>query len=184
MNRCKWVGSDPDMIAYHDTEWGTPLHDDKKQFEFLSLEVMQCGLSWMTVLKKRKALNAAFDNFDPDKIANYGETKVQEILQAPGIIKSERKIRAIIKNAKAFLKIQQEKGSFSSYLWAFTDNNVMTYPGKQYTKNDLSETISQDLKQRGFVFLGPVTVYSHLQAAGVINDHDEGCFRNKELIQS
>ena len=186
MKRCSWTGDDPLLIEYHDKEWGIPLHDDRKQFEFISMEVMQCGLSWLTVLRKREALRSAFDDFDASKVALYDEAKVAEIMGMEGIIHSPRKIRAIINNAKVFLKIQDEFGSFSSYLWQFTDDKPVEYPGHAegtvfIAKNALSDTISSDLKRRGFSYLGSITVYSHLQAAGVINDHLDYCFRYHAL---
>ncbi len=181
MQRCSWTGNDPLMIAYHDTEWGVPVHDDRKQFEFISMEVMQCGLSWMTVLKKREALRSAFANFDVQKIALYDEKKIELLLTNGGIIRSRRKIEAIIKNAKAFIKVQEEFGSFDSYIWRFTDGKTLEYPGHAdgtvvIARNELSDTISSDLKKRGFSFLGSITVYAHLQAAGIINDHRDYCF--------
>jgi len=182
MKRCSWTGDDPLLIEYHDTEWGVPLHDDRKQFEYLSMEVMQCGLSWLTVLRKRDILRLAFDNFDVSKIAMYDDERAEAIMKIEGMIHSPRKIRAIINNAKAFLRIQVEFDSFSSYLWQFTDNKTIEYPGHAdgsivIAKNDLSDRISNALKGRGFSFLGSITVYSHLQAAGLINDHCDYCFR-------
>jgi DNA-3-methyladenine glycosylase I len=186
MKRCSWTGDDPLLVEYHDKEWGLPIHDDRKQFEFLSMEVMQCGLSWLTVLRKRDALRSAFDDFDASKVALYDDVKIEEIMGTEGIIHSPRKIRAIINNAKRFLRIQDEFGSFSSYLWQFTDNKPVEYPGHadgsvQIASNDLSDRISSDLKGRGFSYLGSITVYSHLQAAGVINDHLNYCFRYHQL---
>jgi len=182
MKRCSWTGDDPLLVEYHDKEWGVPLHDERKQFEFLSMEVMQCGLSWLTVLRKRENLRSAFDDFDINKVALYDEAKIEEIMKIEGIIHSPRKIRAIINNAKAFLRIQEESGSFSSYLWQFTDNKTVEYSGHAdgsilIARNELSDTISKDLKSRGFSYLGSITVYSHLQAAGLINDHRDYCFR-------
>ena len=184
--RCNWADYDPLMAEYHDKEWGVPLFDDRKQFEFLSLEVMQCGLSWMTVLKKREALNKVFDGFEPGIVSRYDETKIESIMAFDGIIHSIRKVRAIVNNAKCFLRIKQEFGSFSNYIWHFTDGRSVEYPGHAdvsvfVARNELSDTISADLKKRGFSFLGSVTVYSHLQASGVINDHMDYCFRYKEL---
>ena len=186
MNRCSWTGNDPLLIEYHDTEWGVPLHDDKKQFEFISLEVMQCGLSWLTVLRKREIFRQAFENFDPRKIVLFSDKKVEAIMNVEGMIRSLRKIHAIIENAKSFLAIQQEFGTFSSYLWGFTDNKTMEYPGHadgslEITNNDLSDLISKDLKKRGFSYIGSITIYSHLQAAGLINDHRDYCFRYHQL---
>lgn len=180
--RCPWANGDPLLEAYHDEEWGDPLFDDQKQFEFLTLEVMQCGLSWMTVLHKREALRDAFDGFDPETIAGYGEEKVQRLLENPRIIRSERKIRAIIHNAARFLELQEHEGSFSKYLWDFVDGLPQRYPeaSRGGPTNGLSDRVSADLKRRGFRFLGSVTVYAHLQAAGLINDHDRCCFKAKQ----
>ncbi len=180
MARCSWVGNDPLLIDYHDREWGVPLHDDTRQFEFLCMEVMQCGLSWMTVLRKRDAMRLAFDAFDPKIVSSYGEPDIQRIMDVPQMIRSERKIRAIINNAKVFLSIQQEFGTFSEYLWGFTGNRTIEYPGHadgsiQVASNELSDTISKDLKHRGCSYLGSITIYSHLQAAGLINDHYSYC---------
>ncbi len=187
MNRCSWTGENPLLVEYHDKEWGgVPLHDDQRQFEYLSMEVMQCGLSWLTVLKRREVLRSAFENFAVSKVAGYGDEHVDEIMKMEGMIHSPpRKIRAIITNAKAFLPIQEEFGSFSSYLWGgFTGNKTMEYPGHAdgggivIARNELSDMISKDLKKRGgFTFLGSITIYAHLQAAGIINDHEATCFR-------
>ena len=182
MRRCSWTGNDPLLNEYHDREWGVPLYDDQKQFEFLCMEVMQCGLSWLTVLRKREHLRSAFDHFDPHKVALYTDEDVKLIMRRENVIRSERKIRAIIKNAHAFLLIQKEFGSFSSYLWKFTNYKTIIYPSHSHestvvARNELSDTISADLKKRGFSFLGSITVYAHLQAAGLINDHYEYCFR-------
>ncbi len=173
-----WWHTKADEI-YHNTEWGLPLHDDRKQFEFLMLEVMQCGLSWQLMLKKRRVFQQCFDQFDYAQIAHYGPKDIQRILHTPDMIKSERKIRAVIQNARAFLKIRKEFGSFSKFLWAYSGGKTIVYKGHASGKvpaaNGLSTRISQDLKQRGFTFLGPVTVYSHLQACGMINDHSQDC---------
>ncbi|AEC02700.1 DNA-3-methyladenine glycosylase I [Parasphaerochaeta coccoides] len=189
MKRCSWTGDDSLLVEYHDKEWGIPLYDDYKQFEYLSMEVMQCGLSWLTVLRKRAVLRSAFDEFDASKVALYDEMQVERIMKLEGMIHSPRKIRAIINNAKAFLKIQEVFGSFSSYLWQFTDNKTVEYPGHAdgsvcITRNDLSDKVSRDLKERKFSYLGSITVYSHLQAAGVINDHRNYCFRYRHVEQN
>lgn len=186
MNRCSWTGENPLLVEYHDKEWGVPLHDDQRQFEYLSMEVMQCGLSWLTVLKRREVLRSAFQNFAVSKVAGYGDEHVDEIMKMEGMIHSPRKIRAIITNAKAFLPIQEEFGSFSSYLWGFTGNKTMEYPGHAdggivIARNELSDIISKDLKKRGFTFLGSITIYAHLQAAGIINDHEATCFRYHQV---
>lgn len=186
MKRCKWTGDNPLLIEYHDKEWGVPLYDDKKQFEFLCLEVMQCGLSWMTVLKKRGALRAAFDGFDPDKVVAYDGSDIDRIMGVSGIIRSTKKIAAIINNAKCFIEIQNEFGSFSNYIWKFTDFKQVEYPShingiSIESKNELSDMISNDMKKRGFSFVGSITIYSHLQAVGIINDHCGYCFRYKQV---
>ena len=164
---------------YHNTEWGRPIHDDHKQFEFLMLEVMQCGLSWQLMLKKRAIFHQCFDRFDFDKIARYTAKDIKRIFNTPDMIRSERKIKAVIQNAQAFLRIRKEFGSFSKFLWNYTDGKTIIYTGHAREKvpaaNGLSLRISQDLKKRGFTFLGPVTVYSHLQACGIINDHSIDC---------
>lgn len=179
MAYCNW-GTDLDiLIAYHDTEWGVPLHDDRGQFEFLMMEVMQCGLNWTMMMKKREIFRSCFDNFEYDKIAKYTEEDVDRILEVPGMIKSRRKIEAIINNAKCFQKIRQEFGSFDLYLWAYSDGKTILYnkheEGYIPVSNGLSDEISKDLKKRGFKYLGTVTVYSHLQACGMINDHGSDC---------
>ena len=179
MAYCNW-GTDLDiLIAYHDTEWGVPLHDDRGQFEFLMMEVMQCGLNWTMMMKKREIFRSCFDNFEYDKIAKYTEEDVDRILEVPGMIKSRRKIEAIINNAKCFQKIREEFGSFDLYLWAYSDGKTILYNkhGDGYipVSNGLSDEISKDLKKRGFKYLGTVTVYSHLQACGMINDHGSDC---------
>ncbi len=186
MQRCPWCGNDPLYIAYHDQEWGVPVRDDQKQFEFLVLESAQAGLSWITILRKREGYRTAYDNFDPEIIASYGEPKVQQLMQNPAIVRNERKIRASIQNAKSFLLIQKEFGSFSNYLWGFIDNkpiiNHWTDISQIPAKTMLSEQISKDMKQRGFSFLGPTILYAHMQATGLVNDHITSCFCYKKLI--
>ena len=186
MNRCRWTGTDELLVEYHDKEWGVPLHDDRKQFEFLCLEVFQCGLSWPMILRKREILRAAFDGFDPETVAHYDQSKIEEIMATEGVIHSVRKIKAVISNACAFLKMQKEFGSFSAYLWNHVGNKSVEYPGHAdgsivVSRNELSDNISSDLKKRGFAFLGSITLYSHLQAAGLINDHRDYCFRYEQL---
>lgn len=185
MSYCNWFSTNELQQNYHQ-EWGTPLFDDQRQFEYLSLEVMQCGLSFGLVLKKRPILRQCFDDFDYDKVAVYGEQDVQRIMKTEGMIKAERKIRAIIRNAAAFQKIRQEFGTFSAYLWAFSGNKTILYEGHETglipASNALSEKISKDLKKRGFTFVGPVVIYSHLQACGIINDHDAACPKRKYLL--
>lgn len=188
MERCRWSECDPLMIEYHDKEWGVPLYDDVRHFEYLSLEAMQCGLSWLTVLRRREVMRSCFDGFDPAKVALYDEADVARILATEGMIRSERKIRAIIGNARCFLEIQKEYGSFSDYIWSFTDGKVMRYPGHEngsfiVARNELSDLISCELRKRGFSYLGSVTVYAYLQSCGIINDHLEYCFRYGEAAQ-
>ena len=172
---------------YHDEEWGVPVHDDIKQFEYLMLEVMQCGLSWDTVLKKREAFRACFDGFDYDKIAGYSERDIERIMNSEGVIRSRKKIEAVINNARAFQKIRSEFGSFSEYLWGYTDGKALLYRGHELgnipASNELSDKIACDLKKRGMKFLGSITIYAHLQASGVINDHLKDCHCYQKLIE-
>ncbi|WP_372999225.1 DNA-3-methyladenine glycosylase I, partial [Lutispora sp.] len=168
MKRCSWCGNDELYIKYHDEEWGVPVYDDRKQFEFLVLESAQAGLSWITILRKRENYRKAYDDFDPVLVANYGEEKVQELMRNEGIIRNERKIRASINNANRFLEIQKEFGSFCNYIWGFVDHKPVINNWKSVSelpaKTELSERISMDMKKRGFQFLGPVIIYSHMQA--------------------
>lgn len=179
MSYCDWSRCEQLLIDYHDTEWGVPLFDDIKQFEFLMMEAMQCGLSWTIVMKKREIFRNCFDRFDFRKVALYDEQDVERILNTSGMIRSAPKIRAVINNAKCFVKICEEFGSFCRYLWSFSDNKTILYEGHGDgfipTANGLSDDISRDLKKRGFKYLGSVTVYSHLQSCGIINDHGSDC---------
>ncbi len=187
MERCKWCCDNGIMQKYHDEEWGIPLHDDRKHFEYISMEVMQCGLSWTLMLKKRDIFKKCFDNFDYEKIALYDETDIERILLTDGMIRSKAKISAIIGNAKAFLSIIDEFGSFDSFLWSFTDGYTYIYLNDKdlhVAKNELSEKISAELKKRGFKYLGPVTLYSHLQACGIINSHSSDCFMYDGLVKN
>jgi DNA-3-methyladenine glycosylase I len=181
LNRCPWCGEDPLYIKYHDEEWGVPVHDDRKHFEFLVLESAQAGLSWITVLRKRENYRIAYDNFDAEKVALYGDTKIEGMLQNPGIIRNRKKIEASIINACMFLKIQAEYGSFDSYIWNFVDfKPVINYwedIAQVPAATELSDRISKDLKNRGFKFLGTTIIYSYLQATGIVNDHLISCFR-------
>ncbi len=181
MSYCNWEHTSLLNQKYHDNEWGVPVRDDRKQFEYLMMEVMQCGLSWDLMINKRDIFRKCFDNFNYDKIASYDDTDIKRILNTMGMIKSERKIKAIIGNAKCFQQIRKEFGSFCNYLWAYSDNKTILYDkhndGYIPVSNGLSDKISRDLKHRGFKYLGPVTIYSHLQACGIINDHDENCPR-------
>ena len=186
MDGCTWCLCNEKMKKYHDEEWGVPLHDDHRQFEFLMMEVMQCGLNWNMMLKKRHIFRQCFDDFDYRKIAVYDEGKIQEIMETPGMIRSLRKIQAVINNACRFLQIIEEFGSFDTYLWSWTGGKTLVYRSHQtegVAKNELSDAVSADLKKRGFKYLGSITVYSHLQACGMINDHDENCFLYDEICR-
>ena len=181
MNRCPWCGNDELYVKYHDEEWGVPVHDDRKHFEFLVLESAQAGLSWLTVLRKRENYRKAYDDFDPKKVSEYDEAKVEELMQNAGIIRNRRKIEASINNAKRFLEIQKEFGSFDKYIWSFVDNKVVKSHWNDIQEvpatSELSDKVSKDLKNRGFKFLGSTIIYAHLQATGLINDHLVTCFR-------
>ncbi|MBN2290582.1 MAG: DNA-3-methyladenine glycosylase I [Candidatus Glassbacteria bacterium] len=184
--RCSWVPLDnPLYVKYHDREWGVPVRDDRLMFEFLTLESAQAGLSWLTVLRKRENYRAAFDNFDPGKVARYGEDKLAGMLADPGLIRNRQKLSAAINNARAFLRVQEEFGSFCEYIWGFVDNRPVVSGWEtddQVPANTpLSAALSKDLKQRGFKFVGSTVVYSHLQATGLVNDHTVDCFRFREL---
>ena len=185
MNRCDWCGTDELYIKYHDEEWGVPVHEDRKHFEFLVLESAQAGLSWLTILRKRENYRKAYDNFEPQLVAAYDEHKIEELLKNDGIIRNRKKIEASINNAKRFLEIQHEFGSFDKYIWEFTDNKPVVSSFESITDvpatTQLSERVSKDLKKRGFKFLGSVIVYSHLQATGVVNDHIDSCFRKRQI---
>ena len=180
MQRCFWVDEKSDIyVKYHDEEWGVPKYDDRELFELLILEAFQAGLAWITVLKKREAFRDAFDGFDVKKVAEYKEDKIQELLQNEGIIRSRGKIEAAINNAKVFMEIQKEFGSFSNYIWGFTNNKVIKrMPGDTlHTSTPLSDKISKDLKKRGMKYTGTVIIYSYLQAIGIVDDHDKTCFK-------
>ncbi|MFU0831650.1 MAG: DNA-3-methyladenine glycosylase I [Oscillospiraceae bacterium] len=181
LTRCGWCESDALYRAYHDEEWGVPVHDDQKHFEFLILESAQAGLSWITILRKREAYREAFDGFDPRKVAAYDNNKIRKLLQNPGIIRNRRKIETAVNNARRFLEVQKEFGSFDRYIWEFVGGKPIVGHYKTLdevpSKTALSEAISRDLKKRGFQFLGPIIVYSYLQATGLVNDHLDSCFR-------
>lgn len=182
MKRCFWVDEKSEIyVKYHDKEWGNPKFDDRNLLELLILEGFQAGLSWLTVLKKRQAFRVEYENFDVEKVANFDENKIAKMLANKEIIRSEQKIRASILNAKIFMKIQKEFGSFSDYIWGFTGHKVVyNSDGKVIVSNELSDKISKDLKKRGMKYVGTVIVYSYLQAIGVVNDHDKECFLHKE----
>lgn len=176
--RCAWAETNELFIPYHDKEWGVPLHDDRALFEMLNLEGAQAGLSWLTILKKRQNYRQAFDNFDAKKIAVYDEIKRSELLGNAGIIRNRLKINAVIENAKAFLKIQEEFGSFDAYIWLFV-NNQPVIPGKGQDAAGISRSMAKDLRKRGFRFMGETTTYAFMQSVGMINDHSRDCFRFK-----
>ena len=185
--RCTWCCDNGIVQKYHDEEWGVPLHDDKKHFEYLSMEVMQCGLNWTMMLKKRDIFRECFSNFDYVQIAEYSEQDIDRILNVEGMIKSRRKIEAIITNAKAYLKIIEEFGSFDQYIWSYSGGESLVYlkhhRGQWEVSNEISNKLSKDLKKRGFKYLGSITVFSHLQACGIINDHSPECYMYDKLIQ-
>lgn len=187
-SRCAWAGSDPLYVSYHDTEWGVPVHDDRRLFEFLVLEGAQAGLSWLTVLRKREDYRTAFDRFDPKKVAEYDSTKADRLLLNSGIIRNRLKIASAIQNAKALLKIQTQFGSFDAYIWRFVDGTPTIHSWKTVQEIPASDTISaamsRDLSQRGFKFVGPVICYAYMQAVGMVNDHTTDCFRYHELVTS
>jgi len=184
-SRCDWCGSDPLYVAYHDDEWGVPVHDDRTWFEFLLLEGAQAGLAWITILRKREAYRRAYDGFDPETIARYDERKVAELLADAGIVRNRLKVAASVTNAQAFLRVRDELGSFDAYMWGFVDGRPIQNRWRTMTElpavTPLAETISKDLKRRGFRFVGPTIVYAHMQATGMVNDHLVGCFRHAEV---
>jgi len=184
--RCSWCGDDPLYVAYHDEEWGVPVHDDRTLFEFLILEGAQAGLSWSTILKKREGYRSAFDGFDVERVARYGENKLAELLADPSIVRNRLKVGSTVSNALAFLAVQEEFGSFSKYIWGFVDGTPIQNARRSLAeipaKTPLAETISKDLKKRGFRFVGPTIVYAHMQATGMVNDHVVDCFRYPEIV--
>ena len=186
MSYCNWDSTSEENRRYHDEEWGIPLHDDRGQFEFLSMEVMQCGLSWGLMIKKREIFRSCFDSFDYEKIAVYTEADINRIMDTEGMIRSRRKIEAIINNAVCFKKIREEFGCFSDYIWDFCGGKTILYnkhaQGYIPVSNGLSDKLSKDLKKRGFKYVGEITIYSHLQACGIINDHDAGCPCREKII--
>jgi DNA-3-methyladenine glycosylase I len=184
-NRCPWCLGFPEYVTYHDTEWGVPVYDDLVHFEFLILESAQAGLSWATILKKREGYRKAFADFDYRVVAGFPESYVQELLQDPGIIRNVLKIRAAINNAQCFIKVQEEFGSFSNYIWGFVggkpiQNSLRTMGEAQATTPE-SDRLAKDLKKRGFKFLGSTTIYAHMQATGLVNDHLIDCFRHQQV---
>lgn len=185
MQRCPWCGEDPLYVAYHDTEWGSPLHDEARHFEFLLLETQQAGLSWRCILGKRESFRKAYARFDPEKVARFTPAKVERLLADPGIIRNRRKVEAAVKNAKAFLATAEEFGSFDSYIWRFVDGapivNAWGEGSRIPATSPVSDGLAADLKARGFAFVGSTTMYAHMQAIGMVNDHITDCFRWREL---
>ena len=185
VERCPWSTSSPLYIQYHDEEWGTPVHEERKHFEFLVLESAQAGLSWLTILKKRAGYRKAYDGFDPVKVAQYDEEKTRHLLSDSGIVRNRRKIEASIQNARCFLAVQERFGSFDEYIWSFVDHRPVVNRWRHLSeippRTPLSDRISKDLIDRGFRFVGSTIIYAHLQAVGIVNDHLTTCFRHKEL---
>lgn len=183
--RCDWCGTDPLYVEYHDTEWGVPLYDDDTLFEFLMLEGAQAGLAWITVLRKREGYRALFDGFNAEKVARYTDKKLDKLLQDPRIIRNRLKVYSARQNARAFLRVQEEVGSFSDYMWNFVDGSPVQNRWSKMKQvpatTPLSDTISKDLKKRGFNFVGSTIVYAHMQATGMVNDHLVSCFRHEEV---
>ncbi len=185
VTRCSWAGSDPEMVAYHDTEWGVPVHDDPAHFEFLVLEGAQAGLSWSTILKRRAGYRKAFAGFDVAKVARFTPARVEKLLSDPGIIRNRAKVESTVRNARAFLAVQEEFGSFDAYVWGFVGGRPVVNRWRRLVQvpatSAESDALSKDLRRRGFGFVGPTIVYAHLQATGLVNDHLVSCFRYAEL---
>lgn len=185
MERCGWCVGNEFYERYHDEEWGVPVHHDRKHFEFLILESAQAGLSWLTILKRREGYRKAFSDYDPKIVASYDQDKIEELVKDPSIIRNRMKIEAAVNNAKRFLEIQQEFGSFDKYIWSFVNGKPLVNQWKELkdipAKTELSDEISKDLKKRGFKFVGSTIIYAHLQATGIVNDHLVSCFRHNEL---
>ena len=183
--RCAWAGSDPLYLAYHDREWGVPVHDDRLLFEFMTLEGAQAGLSWITILRKREAYRAAFAGFDPEAVARFDRAKVAELLGNAGIVRNRLKVASTVTNAQAFLKVREEFGTFDAYMWGFVDGQPIRNAWKSMAEipasTPLSDALSKDLKRRGFRFIGSTICYAHMQAVGMVNDHTVDCFRWREL---
>ena len=184
--RCWWCGDDPLMIAYHDEEWGVPVHDDRVLFEFLILEGAQAGLSWSTILRKREAYRKAFAHFDVERVARFTPRKIEQLMLDPGIVRNRLKLESTVKNARAYLRIQEEFGSFSEYQWRFVDGspvqNAVRARSAVPARTAVSDALSKDLKKRGFSFVGSTIMYAHMQAVGMVNDHWVDCFRSAKLI--
>jgi DNA-3-methyladenine glycosylase I len=180
--RCPWAGEDPLYVGYHDREWGVPLHDDRKLFELLTLEGAQAGLAWITILRKREGYRAAFDGFDPEKVARYGKRKIESLLRDPGIVRNRAKVLGTVQNARAFARVREEVGSFDRHLWSFVGGRPLR--NRRASMKDVpaetveSRAMSKDLKRRGFTFVGPTICYAFMQAAGLVDDHVAACFRH------
>ena len=187
-HRSEWCGSDPVYVAYHDDEWGVPVHDDRLLFEFLILEGAQAGLSWITILKKREGYRKAFAGFDVEKVARFTEAKCEKLLLNPAIVRNRLKVKSSVTNAQAFLKVQEEFGSFDNYIWRFVEGKPIVNRFKSMkdipAKTDISDAMSKDLKQRGFKFVGSTICYAHMQATGMVNDHTMDCFRYTQLSKN
>ncbi|MGE5256764.1 MAG: DNA-3-methyladenine glycosylase I [Hyphomicrobiales bacterium] len=183
--RCAWAGDDPLYVRYHDSEWGVPLHDDRRLFEFLVLEAAQAGLSWITILRKRENYRMAFDGFDPRRVAGYGDQAIGELLANTGIVRNRRKIESAVRNARAFLDVQAEFGSFDAYLWRFVDGKPKINRWRSLSKvpaeTTESRSLGKDLIRRGFTFVGPTICYAFMQAVGMVNDHLVSCFRHEQI---
>jgi DNA-3-methyladenine glycosylase I len=187
-SRCSWPGEDPLYQHYHDTEWGVPVRSDRKLFEFLILEGAQAGLSWITVLRKRESYREAFAGFDWNKVAAFDDSKVEALLQNAGIIRNRLKVKGAVTNAKAFIKVREEFGTFNKYIWSFVDGKPIQNKWKTSKEvpavTEVAEKISKDMKKRGFTFVGPTIIYAHMQATGMVNDHITACFRHKQVQQA
>jgi len=188
MPRCAWCGDDPLYLLYHDEEWGVPVHDEHRHFEFLILEGAQAGLSWLTILRKREHYRKVFADFDPARVARYDRRRVERLLQDPGIVRNRLKVEAAVGNARAFLAVQEEFGGFDTYVWRFVDGSPIQNHWRSLQEvpaaTAQSEALSKDLKRRGFTFVGPTIVYAHMQAVGMVNDHLVECFRHLELCDA
>jgi DNA-3-methyladenine glycosylase I len=187
VTRCGWCGTDPLYVRYHDEEWGVPVHDDRKLFEFLILEGAQAGLSWLTILRKREAYRRAFAAFDPERVARFDARKVGQLLRDPGIVRNRLKVESAVRNARAFLRVQKEFGSFAAYQWRFVGGRPRQNRPQEIrhipARTDESDALSRDLKGRGFGFVGSTIIYAHMQAVGMVNDHVVGCFRQRQLAR-
>ncbi len=183
--RCPWCGDDPLYVRYHDLEWGVPVHDDRVLFEFLTLEGAQAGLAWITILRKREGYRSAYHGFDPERVARFGDAEVADLVANPGIVRNRAKIEASVTNARAFLAVREQHGSFDAYIWSFVDGRPIRNEWRTMAEvpatTPLAETVSRDLKRRGFRFVGPTIVYAHMQATGMVNDHLVDCFRHAEV---